>query len=154
MRAALILILVAGCGNDGKVEACEPTNACSCTDGTQRDTACTCSGGATCSISGDSIEFTCDGNAACNLDCGTNCLITCPGTTTCTVEVGDDAVVTCPGTALCDVLCHGDCTINKAGNADAIMRCEHEADGSVCMISGCTPTSCGNGVYACGAACP
>src|SRR5215210_6063006 len=107
VRTLMILILLGACGDEADVEACEPESACSCTDGTERDTACVCAGGATCTISGDSIEFTCDGNADCNLVCGSDCLITCPGTTTCTVDVGDGGVVSCPGTSTCDVLCRG-----------------------------------------------
>src|SRR5687767_7674887 len=61
VRLALILILLAACGDEADVEACEPESACSCTDGTERDTACVCAGGATCTISGDNIEFSCDG---------------------------------------------------------------------------------------------
>ena len=156
MRAALIpiLILLAACGGDAEVEACEPASACSCMDGAERDTACVCAGGATCTIEGDSIEFSCDGNADCKLGCGADCLITCPGTTTCTVDVGDNAVVTCPGTASCEVFCRADCDVDVAGNADAIVRCEDEANGATCRITGCSPTSCGNGLYACGTACP
>jgi hypothetical protein len=154
-RAALILIVLTACGGDeADVEACEPESACSCTDGVERDTACVCVGGATCSISGDSIEFSCDGNADCNLECGTDCLITCPGTTSCTIDVGDGGIVTCPGTASCDVVCRGDCEVDVGGNADAIVRCEDEANGAVCTLSGCSATSCGDGLYACGIACP
>jgi len=151
----LILILVmAACGDDAEVKTCMPENACTCMDGIDRDTACVCAGGATCTVEGDNIEFSCDGNAACNLTCGANCLITCPGTTTCTVEVDDDAVVTCPGTASCDVLCHGDCQVNVAGNADAIVRCEKEASGAMCTVMCGGAMNCGNGVYTCSKACP
>jgi hypothetical protein len=154
MKAALFLIAIAACGGDHDVKACDPSSACTCMDGVDRDTACVCAGGSTCTVDGDSIEFTCDGNAGCNLVCGNDCLITCPGTTMCTVELGDKGVVTCPGTAQCDVLCHADCSVSVAGTADAIVRCENEATGATCTITGCTPTDCGNGVHACGTACP
>jgi hypothetical protein len=151
----LLLVLVMSCGGDeAEVESCEPENACSCTDGVDRETACVCAGGASCSISGDNIEFSCDGNADCNLACGDDCLITCPGTTTCTVDVGDNAVISCPGTASCDVLCQGDCEVDVGGNADAIVTCVDEANGAICEITGCSATSCGDGVYACGVGCP
>jgi len=146
---------VAACGNNNaQIQQCTPTNACTCTAGTQRDTACTCSGGASCAISGDSIEFQCDGNADCNLTCGTDCLITCPGTTSCTVDVDDNAVVECPGTASCDVTCRGNCTVDISGNADAIVRCLDQANGAVCTVNGCSTTDCGNGVSACRTTCP
>jgi hypothetical protein len=152
--AAVLILLFAACGDEADVESCEPANACSCDDGVERDIACVCAGGAECSISGDNIEFSCDGNADCNLACGADCLITCPGTTTCTVEVGDDAVVSCPGTASCDVLCQANCSVEVGGNADALVRCADEADGAICELTGCSPVSCGDGVYACGIACP
>ena len=154
MRIAVLVFLLAACGGDGEVETCEPENACTCTDGVARDTACVCNGGSTCTITGDSIEFSCGGNAACGLVCGTDCLITCPGTTTCTVDVGDDAEITCPGTASCDVLCRADCTVDVAGNADALVHCDAEDTGSTCTVTGCSPMSCGNGVYACSTGCP
>jgi hypothetical protein len=148
-------LAAAACGgDDAEVEFCEPEGACECTDGVERETACVCVGGSTCSVDGDDIEFSCDGNADCSLVCGTNCLITCPGTTQCTVDVGDGAVVDCPGTASCDVLCRGDCEVAVAGAADAIVTCEAEADGAVCDFTGCSPTDCGDGVYACRTACP
>jgi hypothetical protein len=111
-------------------------------------------GGSDCSIDGDNIEFQCEGNAACSLTCGDDCLITCPGTTTCTVDVGDDAEITCPGTASCDITCHGDCTVSIAGTASAIIRCVNEDDGAVCAASGCALTDCGGGVKACRSGCP
>jgi hypothetical protein len=154
-RALLLSFVVAACGGSGaEVEFCEPTEACDCVEGVERDTACVCVGGSTCSILGDSIEFSCDGNADCSLVCGTNCLISCPGTTTCTVDVGDDAIVSCPGTASCDILCRGDCAVDVAGTASAVVRCEAEADGAVCSLTSCSPTSCGGGVYACRTSCP
>ena len=148
--------LVAGCGDDSdaEIQMCLPENACSCTDGVERDTSCTCVGGASCSVEGDSIEFQCEGNATCNLSCGTDCLVTCPGTTSCTVEVGDGAVIVCPGTASCDVTCNGDCLVEMSGNADSIVRCVNEADGAVCQVTGCSATDCGNNVDACNTACP
>ena len=65
MRAAQHLVLFAACGGDGEVEACEPANACSCMDGTARDTRVRlCRRRDVHHLSGDNIEFTCDGNAA------------------------------------------------------------------------------------------
>jgi hypothetical protein len=154
-KVALLLILAAACDDgDAELELCEPEDACFCDEGVEREIACVCEGGSTCSISGDSIEFSCDGNAACSLECGTNCLVTCPGTTTCTVSVGDEAVVSCPGTASCDVLCLGDCAVDVAGAASAVVRCETEVDGADCSMSGCEPMSCGDGIYACRTGCP
>lgn len=150
--SSLSLFLACSDSDDAEVTACEPENACQCTDGTERDTACVCVGGSTCSIEGNSIEFSCQGNAACGLSCGTDCLITCPGTTMCTVATGDDAVVECPGTASCDVTCHGDCTVNVAGAAKAVLRCTEE--NASCELAGCSATDCGNGIWACKTACP
>ncbi|MFW6023353.1 MAG: hypothetical protein ACOC9O_01290, partial [Myxococcota bacterium] len=86
---------LAGCGNDdgAEVKECMPEDACTCTEGTERETQCSCTGGSTCTVDGDNIEFACDGNAACGLNCGDDCLITCPGTTSCTVSTGDEGVV-------------------------------------------------------------
>ncbi len=124
-----------GCGGgDAEVAACEPEGACYCEDGVERATACFCEGGSNCSVEGDDIEFQCEGNAACGLTCGTNCLVTCPGTTSCTVEVGDGGVVICPGTASCDVTCLGDCTVQVDGAASATVDCVNEASGAVCTI--------------------
>jgi len=143
-----------GCGDDATIERCEPASACSCTAGTDRETRCTCAGGSSCSVAGGGIEFDCQGNAACELTCGDDCLITCPGTTSCGVVAGDGSVVRCPGTASCDVTCEGDCDVTIEGAADAVVRCEAEDIGAVCELSGCSFDDCGDGVYACGTACP
>lgn len=141
-----------GCGSDAHIEACEPENACSCGPGTERETSCSCTGGSSCEIEGDDIEFRCDGNAGCGMSCGNDCLITCPGTTTCDIEVGDDGVIECPGTATCNVVCHGSCALSLAGAARAVLTCEDDA--AACEMSGCQATDCGNGVFACRAECP
>jgi hypothetical protein len=128
-----------GCGSDhddAEVRECLPEGACFCTEGVERETACVCEGGSSCSIDGDNIEFECDGNAACGLTCGVNCLVTCPGTTTCTVEVGDDAIISCPGTATCNITCLEDCTVEVAGAANATVDCVKEAEGAVCTVNG------------------
>jgi hypothetical protein len=158
---AFVFGALSGCGDDdppprssAHVEECEPVNACSCGPGTERATACSCTGGSSCEIAGSNIEFQCDGNAACGMTCGANCLVTCPGTTSCTVTTGNDGEIRCPGTASCDITCLGDCTVNGAGNAEAIVHCEGADDGAVCTIEGCTPEDCGDDVFACGAACP
>ena len=98
--AALAFGALSGCGDDdppprssAHVEECEPANACSCGPGTERATACSCTGGSNCEIAGSNIEFQCDGNAACGMTCGANCLITCPGTTSCTVTTGNDGEI-------------------------------------------------------------
>jgi hypothetical protein len=147
---------LASCNCDGgaTVRECAPESACMCTEGTMRATSCACAGGSTCTIDGDDIEFACDGNAACGLNCGTNCLITCPGTTSCTVSTGDEGDVTCPGTASCDITCLADCRISIAGNATAVVRCEGESSGASCDVTGCTLTDCGGGIYACRTSCP
>lgn len=105
-------------------------------------------------LDGNQIEFQCQGNAGCGMTCGTDCLITCPGTTTCTVDIGDGSIVSCPGTATCDVRCHGDCIVQMAGAARSIVRCEKADEGAECIVEGCTPVDCGNGVRACRTACP
>ncbi len=132
---ALGFLAAVGCGGSAEVRTCDPESACTCTDGVERATACTCAGGSSCTIDGDDIEFQCEGNAACGLTCGADCLITCPGTTSCTVTVGDRGEVTCPGTATCDITCLGDCTVDVAGAATANVDCVHEADGAVCMVN-------------------
>jgi len=148
-------VLLAHCGgSDATVEQCEPAGACMCTDGTERDIRCTCTGGSTCTVSGGGIEFDCEGNAACELNCGDDCLIVCPGTTSCGVTVGDQGAVRCPGTASCDVTCAENCAVEVAGAADVVVRCEAEASGAACEIVGCSPEDCGAGVYACGTECP
>lgn len=147
-------LLLTHCSDDATIEQCEPTNACSCTDGTERDTRCTCVGGSTCEVTGGGIEFYCEGNAACELNCGDDCLIVCPGTTSCGVTAGDQAEVRCPGTASCDITCEADCAVEVDGAADAVIRCEAEPTGAVCEIIGCSPEDCGEGVYVCGTACP
>lgn len=165
MRHSFILLVVAclpwvatACGGGGgggggaAVYECEPADACSCGPGNERPTACTCSGGSTCEIDGDGIEFHCQGNANCGLACGTNCLVTCPGTTSCSVEVGNDGHVSCPGTATCQVACRGDCTVAMTGNARSTVRCESED--ANCEITGCDATDCGDGVFACRMDCP
>ncbi len=134
--SALAVFVTAACGGGGEVRECEPEGACFCTEGTERETLCVCEGGSDCSIDGDNIEFECDGNAACGLACGEDCLVTCPGTTSCTVEVGDGAVVSCPGTSTCHVTCFGDCEINVDGAASAEVDCVHEDQGAVCEING------------------
>lgn len=160
MAAAITLLALGapGCDDDGngnvQVHECTPEGACTCTEGTQRETACSCEGGSSCVVTGDNIEFACDGNAACGLDCGTNCLVTCPGTTSCTVAVGDDAVVVCPGTATCDITCRADCTVDMSGTSRAVVHCAGEADGATCTFTGCAVTDCGDHVYACRTDCP
>ncbi len=132
---ALLVLLAAGCGRgDAEVEFCEPEDACFCTDGVERETLCVCEGGSDCFIDGDDIEFECEGNAACGLSCGENCLVTCPGTTSCTVEVGHGGEVHCPGTATCDIACYGDCQVHVDGAATATVDCVNEADGAICEI--------------------
>lgn len=134
------------------IEECEPANACSCEAGMERDTSCTCSGGSTCEIAGNSIEFQCQGNADCGMSCGDDCLLTCPGTTRCDVHTGERAIIECPGTASCYVTCSGSCELNMAGAARGLLTCE--GAGTECAFSGCTPTDCGDGVFACGLECP
>lgn len=150
--------LVACSGNDelgsgeAEIEECEPADACSCEAGVERETRCTCVGGSTCEIAGDSIEFQCEGNADCGMTCGDDCLLTCPGTTRCDVVTGSEAVIECPGTASCYVTCSGSCELNIAGAARGLLTCEDaEAD---CSFNGCEPTDCGEGVFACRVDCP
>ena len=156
-RGAVWLVLafqVTGCDREGdaQIYECTPEGACSCEPGVERTTRCTCVGGSDCVVEGDSIEFLCEGNAACGLTCGTTCLITCPGTTSCSVLAGDDAVVVCPGTATCDITCLGDCSVSMDGASRAVVHCA--GDGAACEFSGCSPTDCGDGVHACRTACP
>lgn len=164
MRHSFMLLLFAclslvatACGGDGEggsavVRECEPADACSCGPGVDRPTACTCNGGSSCEIEGDDIEFQCQGNAACGMTCGTDCLITCPGTTSCSVDVDDGGIVSCPGTATCEVICRGDCTVEMTGTARSTLRCE--AEDATCEVTGCDVTDCGDGVFACRMDCP
>jgi hypothetical protein len=152
------LACAAACDDDpsegGQVQECRPEGACTCEAGVERATRCTCEGGSSCTVLGNDIEFACEGNAACGLDCGTDCLVSCPGTTSCTVVVGDDAVVVCPGTATCDVTCRADCAVEMSGASRAVVRCEAEAGGAVCTLTSCAIEDCGGGVYACRTSCP
>jgi hypothetical protein len=143
-----------GGGGGAHVAECSPANACSCGPGVDRPTACTCGGGSTCEIDGDAIEFQCQGNAACGMNCGTDCLITCPGTTSCTVDVGDRGEISCPGTATCEIRCRANCTVEMTGTARSTVYCDGAADGATCEINGCNATDCGDGIYACRMACP
>lgn len=150
-----VSVAVAACSDDegdAEVEYCEPEGACSCMEGVERETACTCNGGSTCEIEGNSIEFQCQGNAGCGMSCGDDCLITCPGTTSCDIDVGNRAEINCPGTASCNVSCRGSCSLQMAGAARALLTCEDpDAD---CTMDGCRAEDCGDGVFACGMDCP
>lgn len=148
--------LLVHCGDESNatIEQCEPEGACSCSPGTERPVRCSCVGGSACTVSGGGIEFSCDGNADCDLTCGENCLVECPGTTSCMVTAGNATEVRCPGTASCDITCEASCAVEIRGAADGVVRCEAESSGAVCAITGCTPEECGDGVYACGTACP
>lgn len=143
--------LVLGCGGQAAIEECDPPGACSCEPGKERETSCSCHGGSTCSIQGDGIEFSCDGNASCDMECGADCLIRCPGTSSCEVTTGAGSIVRCPGTASCDVTCVGDCKVEVSGAADVRLTCAEDAE---CVMEGCKATECGDGVSVCRTDCP
>jgi hypothetical protein len=150
-----VAMFFVACSSGTSVEFfdCTPEGSCVCSEGVERELSCSCLGGSNCAIAADDIEFSCDGNAACGLDCGTNCLITCPGTTSCAVIAGDEAVISCPGTAFCDVTCRGSCLVTFAGNASGLVFCADDL--AECVVEGCAgATDCGDGVSACRTDCP
>jgi hypothetical protein len=154
--AALGLSLsLAACGDDdddeiGDVAVLECTGTCTCDSDTR---SCSCAGGTECVIEGEgNVTFTCDGNASCGLGCGENCDIICPGTTGCVAESGSGATFECQGTASCEFTCEADCSVSCGGAASCLVRC---ADADTCDLSECRgSTDCGDGVFACGRACP
>jgi hypothetical protein len=144
---------VVGCGDDedeGNVRVLECSGTCSCNDETR---TCSCSGGTECELSGEgNVTFTCDGNAACDLHCDEDCNIVCPGTTGCTAESGPGASFECQGNASCEFTCQADCTVLCAGAAQCLVTCTDE---DTCNLDDCRDaTPCGEGVFACGRACP
>jgi hypothetical protein len=144
---------VAGCGDDDDdddVAVLECSGMCSCNEDTR---TCSCAGGTECTLAGEgNVTFTCDGNASCDLLCGDDCNIVCPGTTGCAAESGAGAEFECQGTALCEFTCQADCVVNCTGAAQCLVTCEDEAS---CNLDNCrASTPCGDGVFACGRACP
>lgn len=83
--------LVLGCGGQAAIEECDPPGACSCEPGKERETSCSCHGGSTCSIQGDGVEFSCDGNADCDMECGADCLIEVSGAADVRLTCAEDA---------------------------------------------------------------
>jgi hypothetical protein len=143
---------VAGCDDDDDdgVAVLECSGTCSCNDDTR---TCSCAGGTECTLAGEgNVTFTCDGNASCDLVCGDDCNIVCPGTTGCTAESGAGAEFECQGNASCDFTCQADCVVDCQGAAQCLVRCEDEATCNLDACRGATP--CGDGVFACGRACP
>jgi hypothetical protein len=140
------------CGDDdeGDVAILECDGNCSCNDVTR---TCSCSGGTECTIEGEgNLRFTCDGNASCDLNCGNDCEIVCPGTTGCTAEAGEGASFECQGNAICEFTCRANCSVRCAGAAQCLVTCD---DTEPCNLDECQgSTDCGNGVFACGRACP
>lgn len=122
---------VGGCGSDD-VDVLECDGACHC-DPDER--VCSCEGGTECTLEGaEDVTFECDGNASCDLTCGTGCHVVCPGTTGCTTTLADDASAECQGTATCDFYCEGDCDIECGGNTDCTVECadDCELEGTDC----------------------
>lgn len=153
--AALVSVLsvLAGCGDDddrGNVAVLECSGTCSCDPNTR---TCSCSGGTSCALAGEgNVTFSCDGNASCGLSCGDDCNIICPGTTGCTAESGARARFECQGSALCEFTCHADCSVYCGGSTQCLVTCD---DVNACDLSQCrNSTDCGNGIFACGRACP
>jgi hypothetical protein len=103
----------------------------------------------------------CDGTCSCNedtrpcscgLSCGSDCDIICPGTTGCTAEAGASASFECQGNASCEFTCLADCSVLCQGAAQCLVTCD---DTEPCDLENCSgSTDCGNGVFACGRACP
>jgi hypothetical protein len=141
------------CGDDdedGGARILECDGNCTCNEDTR---TCSCSGGTSCALEGEgNVTFTCDGNAACDLSCGSNCDIICPGTTGCTAEAGASASFECQGNAMCEFTCLADCSVLCQGAAQCLVTCD---DTEPCDLDNCSnSTDCGNGVFACGRACP
>lgn len=144
-------IAAAACGDDDGVEVLECTGTCTCDEATR---TCSCQGSDSACVIGAARDVTlaCEGNAACDLECGVGCTVDCRGTAGCTAEVGDRGHAVCGGTALCDVTCHGSCTADCSGSSQCLLRC---AEGATCDFEGCPmATDCGGGVFACRGDCP
>jgi hypothetical protein len=152
LRSGFVLLLAApaftACGDDAEVIECDGT--CSCDAETR---TCSCAGGTECTLEGESdVTFTCDGNASCGLSCGDGCNIICPGTTGCTAEAGAGARFECQGNAECEFTCLADCAVHCSGASQCLVTCADEAS---CNLSDCRgSTDCGDGLFACGRACP
>jgi hypothetical protein len=141
------------CGDDDddpQVKVLECSGTCSC-DAQAR--TCSCSGGTECVLAGEgNVTFSCDGNASCGLSCTNDCNIVCPGTTGCVADSGARARFECQGNASCEFTCKADCSVQCAGAAQCLVTC---ADPDTCDLSNCrASTDCGDGVFACGRACP
>ena len=155
MKTILILgILLGACGDDdqaAEILSCTPETACTCDNSID---TCTCAGGSTCDVAGadHGVTLKCEGNAACNLSCGTQCHVECPGTTGCTATVDDESTLLCTGTGECDFACTADCTAECQGTSRCVVRC---TEGATCDVTCPSPTSCPDGLTtACGRACP
>jgi hypothetical protein len=135
-------------GNDVTVLEC--TGTCTCDEEAR---ICSCAGGTSCVLEGEGdVTFTCDGNASCGLACGDDCDIICPGTTGCTAEAGARARFECQGSASCEFTCRADCVVSCGGASQCLVTCD---DVETCDLSQCRDaTDCGDGVFACGRACP
>lgn len=148
----LFLFVLPGCkkSND-QVAVLECTGTCTCDQETR---TCTCSGGTDCALAGEesSVTFECDGNATCDLTCGTDCHVVCPGTAGCTATMGDGSTAVCNGTGDCHYTCVGDCSVDCPGASSCTLTCPM---GATCEITSCPQmVDCGDGVLACRNACP
>jgi hypothetical protein len=150
----VLAVLAFGSCDDKKkkaVEVLECTGSCTCDTETR---TCTCEGGTDCALEGDTtgVTFICDGNAACSLACGIECNVECNGTAGCSALMGDDSTAVCNGTGTCDYECLGDCVVDCPGASLCTIDC---APGATCEFTSCPqPEDCGDGFYACRAACP
>jgi hypothetical protein len=101
---------------------------------------------------GNDVTFECEGNATCDLTCGTNCHVICPGTAGCIAAMGDDSTGVCNGTGSCDYTCDGDCSVDCPGTSACTLDCPVEA---TCEITSCPQVEdCGDGLLVCRTSCP
>lgn len=147
--ASLGLVALPTCGDDDEVAVLECTGTCSCDEETR---TCSCQGSACVIGAYRDVTLACEGNTACDLQCGDSCTVDCRGTAGCTADVGDDGHAICGGTALCDITCGGSCSADCTGSSQCILRC---AEGETCAFEGCPmAVDCGGGVVACRGDCP
>jgi hypothetical protein len=134
-----------------------------CTDGKKCDVACR--EGANCMVDctdGDDCKVECASDASCEVDCygGEDCEIQCKSGSACNVACGGNHgscdSVDCKAGSSCAIECKNsnDCdfTYCRAG-ASCLLTCTNAGD---CEFEYCAggAVSCGNGVIACGRACP
>lgn len=143
-----------GCSDNSNEHAdvLECEGSCECDSETR---TCSCLGGSECIVEGeDDITLICEGNARCELECGTACHVECPGTAGCVAAMGDDSTAVCNGTGDCEYYCDGDCVVDCPGSSSCFVTCP---EGSICEFTSCPEMQiqeCEGGGLACRRDCP